>query len=197
MILSSLVSPLVEAGEALSFHQLHGYIPEPQESHRLFGAGFLFLGTLMLVETLAGRIWHRNAVRTQLFPGALMVLGQGMLIVTIIEPDDRLPHLVIGLVLVIAAVFERRHRLREIPRSTADWAIVPALVAGGLEIGVLHSHGAISSQSFIAHMTFGATAMAMAPIRLSQSRHLSSPFWSALFALTVVALGFQLLGFSH
>jgi hypothetical protein len=197
MILSSIVSPLVEATGALSFHQLHGYIPEPQESHRLFGAGFLFLGTLMLVETFAGKVWHRNAVRTQLFPAALMILGQGMLIVTIIEPNDRVQHLVIGLVLVIAAVFERRYRLREIPRRTADWAVVPALVAGGLEIGVLHSHGAITSQSFIAHMTFGATAMAMAPIRVSQSRHISSAFWQALLALMVVALGFQLLGFSH
>ena len=80
MIDAGNLAPLIDGVGALPQHDLHGYIPLPEESHRLFGAGFLFVGVLLLVETIAGRVWHRSRLRTLIWPTAVMTLGAGMLV---------------------------------------------------------------------------------------------------------------------
>src|SRR3989304_46796 len=71
---------------------------QPAESHHVFGAGFLFIGSLMTVEGLSGRVWHRSRARTLMFPAVLILLGWGMIAVTAIEPRAR--PLLISLALV-------------------------------------------------------------------------------------------------
>ncbi len=197
MIDLASLAPVIEASGALPHHELHGYIPEPDESHHLFGAAFLFVGALLVAETLAGRIWHRNRLRTLIWPVAITVLGIGMLAVTAVEPNDRLIHFTIGILMMAAGVFEFRYRVREIPRRTADLLIVPALIAGGLEIGVFHFHGSFTSNSAIVHMLFGITAGSMALVRVSQSWRPKSMPRHALMGVVVIALAFELMALSH
>ena len=196
MIDIASVAPIIEGAGALPHHELHGYIPEPAESHHLFGAAFLFIGVLLIVETLAGSVWHRNRLRTTLWPAAIMSLGAGMVAVTALEPDDRLIHFTIGMIMLAAGWLEYRHRMGEVPRRTADLLIVPALVAGALEIGVFHFHGSFNNFGTV-HVLLGLTVGAMVLVRLYQSRLLTSPPRHAFMGVMVMALAFELMALSH
>ncbi len=190
------VAPVIDGAGALPYHQIHGYIPEPAESHHLFGAAVLFIGVLLIVETLAGRVWHRSRLRSMLWPAAIMVLGAGMVVVTALEPNDRLIHFTIGLIMLTAGWFEYRYRMGEIPRRSADLLIIPALIAGGLEIGVFHFHGSFNNSGTV-HVLLGVTAGAMALVRLYQTPQLLSMPRHALMGVVVMALAFELMALSH
>lgn len=187
---------VIEGAGAFPYHQLHGYIPEPQESHHWFGAGFMFVGALLVVETIAGRVWHRNRLRTLIWPATIVVLGLGMIAVTAIEPKDRPVHFTIGLLMLAAGWFECRYRLGEIPRRTADMWMVPALIAGGLEIGVFHFHGSLNNSGLV-HVLMGVTAGAMALVRVYQTRQPISMPRHALMGVVVMALAFELMALRH
>ena len=197
MIDVASVGSIIDGAGALPHHELHGYIPEPAESHHLFGAAFLFIGVLLIVETLAGRVWHRNRLRTTIWPTAIMGLGAGMVVVTALDPNDRIIHFTIGLIMLAAGWFEYRHRMGEIPRRTADLLIVPALIAGALEIGVFHFHGDITSNSSMVHILLGLTAGSMALVRVSQARLITSMPRHALMGVAVMALAFELMALNH
>ena len=47
MIPIAAVGPIFDRVATLPYHELHGYIPLPAESHHLFGAGFLVIGVLL------------------------------------------------------------------------------------------------------------------------------------------------------
>ena len=196
MIDVAIVGSIIDGAGALPHHELHGYIPEPAESHHLFGAAFLFIGVLLIVETLAGSVWHRNRLRTTLWPAAIMLLGVGMLVVTAADPQQRLIHFTIGLIMLAAGWFEYRHRMGEVPRRTADLLIVPALVAGALEIGAFHFHGSLNNFGAV-HVLLGLTVAAMVLVRLYQSRLLTSPPRHAFMGVMVMALAFELMALSH
>jgi hypothetical protein len=181
----------------VAFHQLHGYIPYPDESHRIFGAGFLVLGALFVAEALAGSVWHRNQLRSELWPATLMLLGWGLLIVTLIEPDDRIIHASVGAILLVAGIVERRHRHGLISRRTADAAVILAIAVGALEMGVFHSHGDLTSRGFIVHATYGITGAAVAAGRLYQAGDIFSLRRSVAVGLIVIVLGFELLALAH
>ncbi|MCH6555892.1 MAG: hypothetical protein IH797_04685 [Chloroflexi bacterium] len=196
MIDVASLGSIIDGAGALPHHELHGYIPEPAESHHLFGAAFLFIGVLLIVETLAGSVWHRNRLRTTLWPAAIMSLGAGMVVVTALEPNDRLIHFTIGIIMLAAGWFEYRHRMGEVSRRTADLLIVPALIAGALEIGVFHFHGSFNNFGSV-HVLMGVTAAMMALVRVYQSRLLTSPPRHAFMGVMVIALAFELMALSH
>ena len=196
MIDIASVAPIIEGAGALPHHELHGYIPEPAESHHLFGAAFLFIGVLLIVETLAGSVWHRNRLRTTLWPAAIMSLGAGMVVVTALEPNDRLIHFTIGIIMLAAGWFEYRHRMGEVSRRTADLLILPALIAGALEIGVFHFHGSFNNSASV-HVLLGLTTAMMVFVRVYQSRLITSPPRHALMGVMVIALAFELMALSH
>ena len=196
MIDIASVAPIIEGAGALPHHELHGFIPEPAESHHLFGAAFLFIGVLLIVETLAGSVWHRNRLRTTLWPAAIMTLGAGMVVVTALEPNDRLIHFTIGIIMLAAGWFEYRHRMGEVSRRTADLLIVPALIAGALEIGVFHFHGSFNNSASV-HVLLGVTTAVMVFVRVYQSRLITSPPRHALMGVMVIALAFELMALSH
>ncbi len=196
MIDVASLGSIIDGAGALPHHELHGYIPEPAESHHLFGAAFLFIGVLLIVETLAGSVWHRNRLRTTLWPAAIMSLGAGMVVVTALEPNDRLIHFTIGLIMLAAGWVEYRHRMGEVSRRTADLLIVPALVAGALEIGVFHFHGSFNNSASV-HVLLGITAAVMAFVRVYQSRLITSMPRHAFMGVMVIALAFELMALSH
>ena len=196
MIDIASLGSIIDGAGALPHHELHGYIPEPAESHHLFGAAFLFIGVLLIVETLAGSVWHRNRLRTTLWPAAIMSLGAGMVAVTALEPNDRLIHFTIGMIMLAAGWLEYRHRMGEVPRRTADLLILPALAAGALEIGVFHFHGSLDNSGTV-HVLMGVTAAVMVFVRVYQSRLLISAPRHALTGIVIIALALELMALSH
>ena len=85
-------------------HAIGGYwfVPAPPESHHLFGAGFLFVGVILLLEPLAGGVWYRNKLRAAIWPGLAMFMGWGLLVVAGLDPKGRVIHASVG-ALVVAA----------------------------------------------------------------------------------------------
>lgn len=198
MVPEVALAAAVHAGAAApSFHELHGAIPLPWENHRLFGAAFLFVGVILIVEALAGGVWFRQGWRRDIWPAALMALGGGLLAVTIIEPNDRVIHLLMGLMLIVAGLAERRYRQGRMPLSRANIFVILALLLAGLEVGVFHSHGALTSQGFIVQAVLGITAALLAPARFWYALRPTSMWRSAFVGLLVLVLSLELLGLSH
>jgi hypothetical protein len=197
MILAATAEATFGASNGLPLHELHGYIPLPFENHRLFGAGFLLVAVLLMVETLAGGVWFRAGWRRDIWPAVLMVLGWGLVVVAFIEPADKIIHLLMGTMLIAAAVAERRYRYGEISLARANIFVVPALLAGGMEIGVFHSHGSWTDSEFMVHALLGITAAMIAPARFYWAQEPQSMWRSALIAILVLVLAFELLGLSH
>ena len=199
MIALTSFVPIIQDASTLAYHEYHRlnhYIPRPQESHHLFGASFLFVGVLLIVETLAGRVWHRSRLRTLIWPGTIMFLGVGMLGVSALDPKQRLIHFTIGLIMLAAGWFEARYRLRKVPRRTADLLIVPALIAGALEIGVFHFHGSLNNSGTV-HVLLGITTAAMALVRVFQTWQPTSMPRHAMMGVVAMALAFELMGLKH
>ncbi|MEX2237926.1 MAG: hypothetical protein WEB00_10365 [Dehalococcoidia bacterium] len=166
-------------------------VPRPEESHRIFGAFFLTFGALLVVEALAGGVWHRNRLRTMLWPVGVLFLGSGMFMVAVMDPDDRLVHATVGSLLMFAGYIEGRHRLYQLPRSTADLFIVPALLAAALEMGVIHARG--EDIVVASHITLGLTGLVLASARIYQSFSPQSLARASGVALVVMLVGAQLL----
>jgi hypothetical protein len=196
MILA-IAAQALESATAVQYHELHGYIPLPWENHRLFGAGFLLVAVVLLVEALAGGIWFRQSWRRDIWPAVLMLLGWGLIMVAFIDPNDRIIHLLIGSMMVVAGVAERRYRHGHITLGRANLFLIPALAAGALEIGVFHSHGAITDSEFLVHALLGITAGFIGIARVYQAMEPQSMWRSALIAFLVLMLSVELLGLSH
>lgn len=198
MVAEVALAGAVHAGDVVSsFHELHGAIPLPWENHRLFGAAFLFVGVLLLVETLAGGVWFREGWRRDIWPAALMALGSGLLIVAVIDPNDRVIHTLMGLTLIIAGLAERRYRHGQMRLARANIFVMIALVVAGIEIGVFHTHGAMTSQGFIVHSVLGITAALMAVARFWYAQRPTSMWRSSFVGVLVLILSLELLGLSH
>jgi hypothetical protein len=196
---ATALASAIDSGGSLPFHQVaafHRYIPQPSDNHHLFGAGFLLVGVLLIAESLSGNIWHRNRVRTLIFPATIIFLGVGMMGVTALDTSQRPVHFTIGLVMIAAGWMEARYRLGEIPRRTADMWIVPALIAGGIEVGVFHFHGSLNNTGTV-HVLMGVTAAAMAGVRVLQSRQPLSMPRHALMGVMAALLAFELMGLNH
>ena len=199
MMDASVVAPVIAGDPVLPLHQIDAvkpFIPNPIENHHLFGAGFLLVGVLLIVETLSGRIWHRNRARTLVFPATVMFLGAGMLGVTALDTAQRPVHFAIGLVMIAAGWTEARYRLGEVPRRTADMWIVPALLAGAVEVGVFHFHGSFSNSGTF-HALLGITAAMMAVVRVLQSRQPLSVPRHAFMGVLMVIMALQLMALNH
>ena len=198
MVPEVALAAAVHVGEAApSFHELHGAIPLPWENHRLFGAGFLFIGVLLLVEALAGGVWFRQGWRRDIWPAVLTMFGWGLLFVAVVDPNDRVIHSLMGLMLIVAGIAERRYRHGQMPLLRANLFVAAALVFAGIEVGVFHSHGALTSEGFIVHAVLGITAALLAPARFWYALRPTSMWRSALVGLLVLILALELLGLSH
>ena len=198
MVPEIALAAAVHVGDAApSFHELHGTIPLPWENHRLFGAAFLFVAILLLVEALAGGVWFRQGWRRDIWPAVLLFLGFGLLAVAVIDPNDRLIHTSMGLILIVAGVAERRYRHGRMRLRHANIFVIAALLVAGLEVGVFHTHGGLTSQDFLVHSSLGVTAAMMAPARIWYAQQPTAMWRSVLIGVLVLALSLELLGLSH
>jgi len=181
---------VLHVGKAI---QGYWFVPKPTESHHWFGAGFLFVGTLLVVECLAGNVWHRNKIRQAIWPAMAMFMGEGLIIVSFLDPKDRYIHLTVGLLVLAAGWVELRYRFGDMARSTVDWVIIPALLSSGFEMGVVHGAGA--PITMYGHRIMGLTAAVMAGTRVFQARQPTSFARSVMMGSLVVMLGLILLIF--
>ena len=180
--LASLAWPLLHLGQFR--------VVQPAESHHLFGAGFLFIGSLMAVEAFAGGVWHRSRARTLLFPAILVFLGWGMIVVTFIEPNARLVHFSMGVPMIAGGWAEARSRLDGFPRKYADILIVSGLVLASLETMAFHLNG--SMPIVVTHVGIITLALTIAGLRLYQTGNPASLARSLLISVAIVAIGLDL-----
>ena len=163
------------------------------------GASALLLtaGVVLPGGAVAGCVWFRNGWHRDIWRAVLMVLGCGLLAVAVIDPNDRLIHTSMGLILIVAGVAERRYRHGRMRLFHANIFVVAALVVASLEVGVFHTHGALTSQDFLVHSSLGFTAALMAPARIWYAQQPTSMWRSALIGVLVLMLSLALLGLSH
>jgi hypothetical protein len=168
------------------------FVPQPIESHRWFGAIFLFLGVLLLVESLAGGVWFANKLRSSIWPAGAVFLGEGLVMVSFLDPQDRLIHLTVGMLLVAAGWLEMQQRFGNVSLARADFVVIPALLGSGFEMGVIHGRGSL--EGAIGHMVLGATAAVMAGVRVYQLKEPRSAGRHALTGVLVLFMAVILLG---
>lgn len=166
------------------------WIPRPAESHHVFGAGLIFIACLMAAESLAGKVWHRSMVRRMLFPGILVFLGWGMVLVAFIEPSARVVHVTMGLPMMAGGWAEARYRLGEIDRRYADALIVPALVLASIDTLGFHVSGEMPVVA--SHVGLGLVVLIIAGLRLYQSAEPASLHRSLLISLAIALVGLDL-----
>jgi hypothetical protein len=166
------------------------FIPRPAESHHTFGAGLLLVAALMVAEALAGKVWHRSLGRRMLFPGILMFLGIGMVVVALIEPQARLVHVTMGLPMMAGGWAEARYRLGEIERKYADIFVVPALVLASVDTLGFHVSG--ETPTVMSHVGLGLIVLVLAGLRLYQSNRPAALNRSLLISLAIAFIGLDL-----
>ncbi len=170
----------------------HLWVPRPPESHHIFGAGFFLLGFVLLMEAFAGGVWYRSRLRTLIFPVTLVLLGWGMLAVTVIEPEARIAHFAMGLPMTIGGWAEARHRFGHMSRRRVDAFLVPALLFAALETGLFHVDPPLTGADALIHSSLALTALLIALLRYYQSFNVTSLGRSVAIACAVLLVGFEL-----
>jgi len=172
---------------------VHGEGDAPP-GHAFFGAGFLFIGSLLVVEQLAGGVWSRAFWRRMLWPAALLLLGAGMIVVARVQPDDKSLHLTLAMLLLLGAYTEAQYRLGKISRTAADAFAIPALIVGGFVIGPMHSNGNLLSSTMAqAHLLVGVLGWLLAGVKLMRVHFGPTLALEYSFASGVMMLGLSLL----
>jgi hypothetical protein len=169
------------------------FLPQPTESHHWFGAGFLFVGVLLIVECIAGGVWFRSRLRTAIWPVVAMSMGEGLIIVSFLDPNERIIHFTVGALVLAAGWQELRFRFSKTSRFSANLLVVPAWLASGFEMGVVHGKG--DAFTAVGHMAMGLTVAMMAGVRLYQAQEPRSIPRSMLTGFLVITLALILLIF--
>jgi hypothetical protein len=167
------------------------FVPEAYESHHWFGAGFLFVGVILVIESLAGGVWFRSRLRAFIWPGTAMFLGEGLVIVAFLDPQDRVIHFTAGVLVLAAGWMEMRYRFQQVTFWSANLLVVPALLVSAFEMGVIHSRG--STIGVYGHAFMGLIAVGMAGARLYQANEPTSPSRHAAMGGLVILLALVLL----
>jgi hypothetical protein len=181
----------------MNAHLLHlahyWFTPLPTESHHLFGAGFLAVGVLLVIECVAGGVWFRSRIRAAIWPAGAMFMGEGLIIVAFLDPQDRLIHLTVGVLVLAAGWVELRYRFGQVSRFSADIFVVPALLGSGFEMGVIHGKG--DTFTAVGHGVMGMTAAMMAFARVYQGKQPTSFARTVMTGVLVITLALILLIF--
>ena len=192
MTLAVEIAELVEAAGRLPMHggATDGALP----GHPFFGAGFLFIGSLMVVELLAGGVWSRAFWRRMLWPGALLMAGAGMLLVSYVQTDSKSLHLTLAMLLLLGAYTEAQYKLGKISRLSADAFAIPALIVGGFVIGPMHANGNLMYSTMAQmHLLVGVVAWMLASVKIMRVRFGPTLALEYSFASGVMMLGLSLL----
>jgi hypothetical protein len=169
------------------------FVPQPAESHHWFGAIFLFLGVVLLIESVAGNVWFRNRLRAMIWPAGAMFMGEGLVIVAFLDPKDRVIHFTVGLLILVAGWLEMRYRFQQISLWSANLFVVPALLSSAFEMGVVHGRG--DMYTAVGHMAMGMVAVGMAGVRIFEAREPAAASRHAGMGSLVILMALILLLF--
>lgn len=147
----------------------------------------------MLVEVLAGKVWFRSRWRALIWPGALVLMGLGMAMVTLIDPRDKPIHLALAVFLLVSGILEGRYRLGLAPRMGVDAFVIGAAVLGGILMGPVHARGELATVAGRRHLLIGITGIGLGIVRAGQSAHPRSLNLKAVFATVLASIGIQFL----
>jgi len=193
VILALDAAQLLDAVGRLPLHaqDLGEHLPP---GHGYLGAIFLFMGSLLVAEILAGQVWSRAFWRKMLWPGGLIAAGLAMVLVSYVQPTDKSVHYTLAVLLLLGGYFEAQHRLGHISRSTADAFAIPALIVGGFVIGPMHANGQLLySAGANTHILVGISGWALAGIKLMRVRYGPTAAIEGSLASGLMALGLSLL----
>jgi hypothetical protein len=163
---------------------------------------FLFIGSILVVELLAGPVWRRHRALVMLWPLALLIVGLGLLLVTNVQETEKSLHVTLAVLFLAGSYTEFQYRSGRISRYGADAFAVPALIVGGFVIGPMHSNGPILYGTMAQlHMLVTTVCWVLAGIKIVEARLLMAPsaslsFKAGLdysFGVGVMTLGFSLL----
>jgi hypothetical protein len=162
----------------------------------------LFIGSILVVELLAGPVWRRHRFLVALWPLTLLVVGLGLLLVTDVQETEKSLHLTLSVLFLAGSYTEFQYRSGRISRYGADAFAVPALIVGGFVIGPMHPNGPILYSTMAQlHLLVATVCWVLAVIKLAEARLLNATsaslsFQTGLdysFGVGVMALGFSLL----
>ncbi len=182
---------LAQPGPFLHIYTGQPFIP-PSVSHSIFGAGFLFLSAVMFMESRDPALWYFGSPRGLIVPAALVGLGLGMMVVTVVEPQARLAHFAMGVPLAIGGVAEARVRFGFLARRVADAFIVPGLLFASLETGVYHLSGPPGSGIYLTHLGIVVAGVVVAGLRLYEGRDWASSRRHLLISSAMLAIAVDL-----
>jgi hypothetical protein len=168
------------------------FFPRPFESHAVFGAGFILMGGMMLAETLAGGVWYRSRARTMMFPVTLSVMGAGMIAVTVVEPSARIAHLAMGTPMTVGGWAEAKSREGLLRRRYADGLLIAGLLFASFETAAYHLSGSSNNGVYASHLGIVIAGVALAALRLFQSREPTSLLRSLLIDVAILLIGLDL-----
>jgi len=192
----------LQAAGTLPFHGGGSVESSAPPGHPFFGALLLFIGSILVVELLAGPVWRRHRALVMLWPLALLIVGLGLLLVTDMQETEKSLHVTLAVLFLAGSYTEFQYRCGRITRYAADAFAVPALIVGGFVIGPMHPNGPILYSAMAQlHMLVATVCWVLAVIKLAEARLLNAPaaslsFKSGLdysFGVGVMALGFSLL----
>lgn len=173
----------------------HGGTPDGSALtvHPFFGALFVFLGSILIVELLAGNVWRRSVLRRLMWPGALVLMGLALVLVSVVQSTDKTLHFTLAVLFLSGGLMEGRYQLGQIPRRAANAFAIPAFIVGGLVIGPLHVDGVGASASAQAHLLVGVSGWALAGVKLAQLGLRRPVSLDYTFGFGVMVLGLSLL----
>jgi len=192
----------LQATGTLPFHGGGSGAGAAPPGHPFFGAMFLFIGSILVVELLAGPVWRRHRALVMLWPLALLIVGLGLLLVTNVQETEKSLHVTLAVLFLAGSYTEFQFRSGRITRYAADAFAVPALIVGGFVIGPMHPNGPILYSTMAqVHLLVATVCWVLAVIKLAEARLLNATsaslsFQTGLdysFGVGVMALGFSLL----
>lgn len=164
----------------------------PGEEHRVYGAVFLFLGTLALAEALAGAVWHRVRWRRLVQPASLMLMGTFVIVVNAMQVTPNPLHIVLGTLLLAGGALEWDATLRRARSTWADGAVIAILVLGAIVLGPMH-HAPSFQRADVIHWLSAGVLLALAGVRLLRHYRPASATLATSFGLLFIVLGLLLL----
>jgi hypothetical protein len=125
-----------------------------------------------------------------LFPGVLVFLGWGMVLVAFVEPAARLVHVTMGIPMIAGGWAEARYRLGEIDRKYADVLVVPALILASIDTLGFHVSG--PTPVVASHVGLGIIVLGIAWLRFNQSQKPASLYRALAISLALAVLALDL-----
>jgi hypothetical protein len=171
-------------------------LPESEQVHWLFGAGFLLFGLCLVAETIVGReLWARAAWRRYLLPGLVFAIGIALWPLSVYSTSSTVhlvAHTTWAQVVSLAGVAELGRVRGKLHAKVWEYAIPFALFVSGWAFIVHENRGFLFSRAAFLHYVIGWVLIGggiLSALRIASPR---SRLLQPSVALTIVAVAILL-----